>query len=401
MALFLYFEFKATIFVLKRKSMSLDEIFNLFLLFSALHGFLFCFIIFFSKNGREKSMVFINLLMLVISLNNLQSWVVAKNYFANNLFLDYLQIPWHFLIAPFFYTFLIYYLEIKKGSKNILKVLLFIFLILILIRISFVSFFSDENTIDIQFLFEKYSVFEEIFSLLISLSIFGYAFYILSKKEQLFTKILAFDNLKWIYTFFKLGLLTYIFWIVALAITVALNFEEFIYSYYPLRVLTTVLIYWIGYQAILQLSLLKERKVLREKINIKTILVDKKVIFDKKNADKKAIFNAIETLLNEEKLYTAPKLTIDFLANKIDVNAAKLSTIIKLYSDKNFNDYINDFRIELAKDLLTDEAYQEYTITAIGLESGFNSKSAFFSCFKDQTGFTPYAFKKKSKKKVF
>ena len=201
-----------------------ESIFNLFLLISALHGFLFCFIILFSKNGREKSMIFINLLVLTISLNNIQSWILAKDFFIEYFFLDYVHVPWHFLIAPFFYMFLINYLEIEKGSKNILKIIVPVFTLIISIRIGFVSFFSDKNTTDATYLFEKYTSLEEIFSLLISLTIFFYSFHILSKKENLFSKILSFDNLKWIYTFFKLGAITYIFWIVALSITVALNF---------------------------------------------------------------------------------------------------------------------------------------------------------------------------------
>ena len=180
-------------------------------------------------------MVFINLLVLTISLNNIQSWILTKNFFIEYFFLDYIHIPWHFFIAPFFYMFLIHYLDIRKQSQNILKIILPVFIILISIRIGFVSFFSDTNTANIAYLFEKYTTFEEIFSLLVSLSVFGYSFHILSRKEKLFSKVLSFDNLKWIYTFFKLGLFTYAFWIVALAITVALNFTEFIYSYYPFK----------------------------------------------------------------------------------------------------------------------------------------------------------------------
>ncbi|MDP5105504.1 MAG: helix-turn-helix domain-containing protein [Polaribacter sp.] len=373
--------------------MNHQDIFNLFLLISALHGFLFCFLILFSKNGREKSMVFINLLVLSISLNNLQSWILIKKFFIEYFFLDYIHIPWHFFIAPFFYMFLIHYLDIRKQCKNILKIIIPVFIVLISIRIGFVSFFSDTNTADITFLFEKYTTFEEIFSLVVSLAIFGYSFHILSKKEKLFTKILAFDNLKWIYTFFKLGLFTYIFWIVALAITVALNFTEFIYSYYPLRILTTVLIYWIGYQAIIQLRLLKERKDLRKQINIAKINPTLQSEEDK-DSDKKELFNTIEKLIQNRKLFTEPKLTVDFLANEADVNAVKLSNCIKQFSDKNFNDYINEFRLEFAKNLLIDENYTNYTITSIGLESGFNSKSTFYATFKKHTGFTPTEYQK-------
>lgn len=374
--------------------MTIKEIFNLFLLISAIHGFLFCIVILFSRNGREKSILYINLLVLIISLNNIQSWILAKNFFIEYFFLDYIHIPWHFLIAPFFYMFLIHYLEIHKRSKNVLKIILPLFILIITIRIGFVSFFSDKNTVDVAYLFEKYTSFEEIFSLIISLIIFFYSFQILSKKEQLFTKILSYDNLKWIYTFFKLGLLTYVFWIIALAITVALDFKEFIYSYYPLRILTTVLIYWIGYQAILQLRLLKERKDLRKQLNFTQTLNAKEQLEEEKDADKKLVFDKINLLIQDRKLFIEPKLSAEVLANEIDISSVKLSNIIKLFSNKNFNDYVNEFRINLAKELLVDENYKTYTIISIGLESGFNSKSTFYYTFKKHTGLTPTEYQK-------
>jgi AraC-like DNA-binding protein len=380
--------------------LTVKDILNLFLLISAFHGFLFCFVILFSKNGREKSILFINLLVLSISLNNIQSWILAKNFFIEYFFLDYVHIPWHFLIAPFFYMFLIYYLEIDKKSKNLLRIVLPIFLLIISIRIGFVSFFSDKNTSDVAYLFEKYTSFEEIFSLIISLTIFSYSFKILTKKEQLFTKILSYDNLKWIYTCFKIGLFTYIFWIVALAITVALNFKEFIYSYYPLRIFTTILIYWLGYQAIIQLRLLKQRKDLRKQLHVTSTIIKKEVKVEEDGIENKVLFDKTEAFIIEKKIFTESKLTIDFLANKVGVNSNKLSNCIKQFSNKNFNDYINEFRISFAKKLLVDENYKNYTITAIGLESGFNSKSSFYYTFKKHTNLTPTEYQKLHKFKA-
>jgi AraC-like DNA-binding protein len=361
-----------------------------------MHGFLFCLVILFSKNGREKSMLFINLLILVISLNNIQSWILIKDFFIEYLFLDYIQIPWHFLIAPFFYMFLIHYLEIEKRSRNILKIILPIFTLIISIRIGFVSFFSAINTIEIAHLFEKYTTIEEIFSVVVSLTVFGYSFQALSKKEKLLTKVLSFDNLKWIYTFFKLGLFTYFFWIIALAITVALDFKEFIYSFYPLRVLTSVLIYWIGYQSIIQLRLLKERKAIRKTIQTKiSNISEKKEINDDLNSREKNLFIKINTFINRYQKFTEPKLSLESLSKEFKISPNKLSAIINRYANKSFNDYINEFRIELAKKLLVDQAYKKYTISSIGLESGFNSKSTFYATFKKITGTTPSKFQKK------
>lgn len=375
--------------------MSTTEIFNLFLLISSLHGFLFYFIILFSKKKRDKSIVFINLLVLVMSLNNAQSWIFSRDFFTNFSFSDYAHFPWHFLIAPFYYTFFIYYLDIKEKSKNLLQIMLPIFILMILLRISFVYYYNSQNIGDNSQLFIKYNSIEEVFSLLVSLFVYGYSFHILSKKEKLFSKILAFDSLKWIYTFFKIGLLTYIFWIVSLAITIVLDFKDIIYIYFPLRVLTTILIYWLGYQAIIQLRLLKERKVLRKQLNFQQISEIQEYNEEEKDAHKKLLFEAIEDIIQDKKLFTKPKLSAEFLANELDISSHKLSNTIKLFANKNFNDYINDFRVKLAKELLIDKEYSNYTITSIGLESGFNSKSTFYATFKKETGLTPTQFQKK------
>lgn len=374
--------------------MTVKEIFNIFLLISALHGFLFYFVILISRGKKDISIFFINLLVLVMSLNNAQSWIFSRDFFTSYSFSDYLHLPWHFLIAPLYYSFFIYYLDIEKKSRNLIKIMLPIFFVMIFTRIGFVHYFKTSNTEDVSHLFIKYNSIEEIFSLLVSLVVYGYSFHILSKKAKLFTKLLTFDNLKWIYTFFKIGLLAYIFWIVSLSITIVLDYKEIIYTYFPLRVLTTILVYWLGYQAILQLRLVKERKDLRKQLNFTAQKNKELKIEDQKDTETKELFDEINALLKKKKLFTAPKLSLDFLANEADVNSNKLSNCIKQYSDKNFNDYINEFRISFAKKLLVDESYKNYTITAIGLESGFNSKSSFYYTFKKHTGITPAAFQK-------
>ena len=156
-----------------------------------------------------------------------------------------------------------------------------------------------------------------------------------------------------------------------------------------------MLIYWIGYQAILQLRLLKERKNLRNQLNFKPSNKEaNSKNNDEKEEDKKLLFDKINTLIDDRKLFIEPKFSVDFLANEVDVSVTKLSTIIKHFSDKNFNDYINEFRVELSKKLLIDSDYKNYTITAIGLESGFNSKSTFYFTFKKHTGITPSEYQK-------
>ncbi|WBX72137.1 helix-turn-helix domain-containing protein [Tenacibaculum retecalamus] len=380
--------------------MDTPTLFNLFLLISALHGFAFSIILFCSKNGREKSMLYLNFLILAISLNNIQSWALEKHLFQHKFSLDYLQIPWHFLAMPFLYMFLINYLNLSKKSYNILKAIVPLFLIIIATQIVFVYNYNDTNSQDnLNYIYERYTSFEEIFSLTISLSVFIYSLYILYRKEKLFTKITSFDNLKWVYTFFKLTTVGYVLWILALIIKVKMNFTGFLFSYYPLRIYTTLLIYWLGYQGLKQIRILKERKKIRESLlidldegfNLETINLNTKDTSSEKHKEQ---FLEIDNFIDKNKKFLLPKYTLKKLSKDTELSTSTLSLIINNIAKKSFTDYLNEKRIEQAKLLLLDPSYSNYTITSIGLESGFNSKSTFYTAFKKKSGYTPVQFKK-------
>lgn len=385
--------------------MAITEFFNLFLLISALHGFAFSVVLFFSKNGKDRSMVYLNLLILAISLNNFQSWVIERKLFQHRFALDYIEVPWIFLAMPFLYMFLIHYLNIEKKTFNILKVAIPMFLFMTLAQIIFVmknsGLHPQEN---LDYVYEKYTTTEEIVSFLTSISLFIYSFFILLKKEKLFEKIQSYDNLKWLSTFFKLSSVGYILWMVALIITVSLNFTDFIFSYYPLRIYTTILIYWLGYQGIRQLRILKERKVIRKGIQKKSkdkIAKSTKVTYQIKShavsetqlEKHKEQFEIIDNYIRKNNKFLESKYTLQNLSFDTDLSSSTLSVIINNIAGKTFTDYLNEMRIEQAKSLLLAPEFSNYTITSIGLESGFNSKSTFYTVFKKHTGITPFEFK--------
>lgn len=349
-------------------------------------------------------MIYLNLLILSISLNNIQSWALENHLFQHKFFIDYIQIPWHFLAMPFLYMFLINYLNLEEKSYKILKFILPVFAIIIITQISFViSYSSGTSHKNVDYLYEQYTSFEEIFSFVTSISIFIYSFYILFKKEKLFKKILSFDNLKWINTFFKLSSLGYILWMLALIIKVKMNFTGFIFSYYPLRIYTTILIFWLGYQGLRQIRILKERKQIRKSllidlegdIDVETKNLSKNDAFSETNRYKEQ-FEEINDFITENKKFLLTKYTLQNLANDTDLSSSTLSLIVNKVYGKSFTDYLNEMRVEQAKALLLDPEYANYTITSIGLESGFNSKSTFFTVFKKHSGNTPVQFKNKA-----
>lgn len=384
--------------------MTVVELFNLFLIVSALHGFAFSIILFLSKNGREKSMIYLNLLILSISINNLQSWALERGLLQNRFELEYMQFSWHFLSMPFLYMFLIHYLNLTDKFFNILKFAIPGFLLLVAAQVSFVlSSSGTDSKENLDYVYEVYASLEEFFSMITSLSIFIYSMYILNKKENLFQKTLSFDNLKWLNTFFILSSIGYLFWIVALVVKINLNFTGFLFSYYPLRILTTVLIYWLGYQGLRQLRIVKERKKIRASLlidlngefNLDTVdLNTKKSTLESNQLERQSEqFNDIDNFIKSKKKYLLSKYTLQDLSNDTQLGSSTLSSVINNIAKKSFTDYLNEMRIESAKNLLLDPDYSEYTITSVGLESGFNSKSTFYTVFKKHTGHTPVEYK--------
>ncbi len=101
--------------------------------------------------------------------------------------------------------------------------------------------------------------------------------------------------------------------------------------------------------------------------------------------------------VEEHRPYMESELTLTDLSAQTKIPAHYLSQVINEKLDCNFLDFINTYRIKEAKEKLVDSAFSHYTIIAIAYEVGFNSKTAFYSSFKKNTGTTPSNFRKSLK----
>ena len=73
-----------------------------------------------------------------------------------------------------------------------------------------------------------------------------------------------------------------------------------------------------------------------------------------------------------------------------------LSALINLYMDKHFFDFVNEYRIKKAIQILKDCTQKELTVLEILYQVGFNSKSSFNTSFKKYTGKTPTDYRKEA-----
>lgn len=368
----------------------MTSIFNFFLIAGAVHGFIFNVATFLSRKKVEKTILFLNLFVFFLSLNNLQSWLIDKNFITSN----YYTLPWYVLLAPMFHAFIIYYLRIEKKTKTYFILAAAVFFLELTTR-SIMVYLVQRGTLAESHM-EFYNAVEDAVTLLFSIFLFRKVLQILFKYEQLYINILAYDDLKWIKRLIQIGGVVLFFWLVAVFLNFVSETIKPPYSYYPLRFSTSVFIYWIGYQGFFRYVVLQDRIILRgaikemKPLEIKSIV---KIEDSKKIKKQEKVFNDINAHILNNQNFLDPDISLEKVSKEVNIGSSQLSMLINQYGKNNFSDYINRLRVDQAKELLGDDSFRAYTIVAIGLECGFNSKSTFYTAFKKFTSQTPTQFR--------
>lgn len=103
--------------------------------------------------------------------------------------------------------------------------------------------------------------------------------------------------------------------------------------------------------------------------------------------------NEILKKMNDDKLYLDHNLTIHNFSKALSSNSKAVSNALNAEFQQNFVSFINSYRIQKAKEMLSNNRFTNYTIEAISDEVGFNSKSAFNRAFKKYTNTTPSQYR--------
>jgi len=144
------------------------------------------------------------------------------------------------------------------------------------------------------------------------------------------------------------------------------------------------MVYALGFYGLWQKPIYA--RTTREEIPVRyksSVLADRK---------KKDIKNKILQYFDNNKPYLQSELNMDLLSAELKVPKHQLTEVLNTEIGKNFFQFVNGYRIEAVKAMLTDKK-SKYSIEAIGYECGFSSKSSFFTVFKNLTGQTPLEYK--------
>lgn len=106
--------------------------------------------------------------------------------------------------------------------------------------------------------------------------------------------------------------------------------------------------------------------------------------------------SALKLYMTEKEPFLDPSLTIQELSNQIDIPVRDLSVLINHHMNQHFFDFVNEYRIQKAMEILKNPSKKDLTVLEILYEVGFNSKSSFNTSFKKYTNLTPTAYRNAS-----
>jgi AraC-like DNA-binding protein len=112
------------------------------------------------------------------------------------------------------------------------------------------------------------------------------------------------------------------------------------------------------------------------------------------------IVEQVEALLLNEKWFSDNELKISDVSDKLGLSTQMISQAINSHNNKNFNDFINEYRMEDIKLQLLKPENANTDILHLAFNSGFNSKATFYRIFKNRAGLTPSQYRKQGNCKI-
>ncbi len=314
-------------------------------------------------------------------------------------FLD--DIEWAFIFPVFIFLFVIN--KVNHPIKNSKKLLWFFVpfgysvIINILNDLSVVAGLYDISN-SRKMLFELLNQIELLLALTFipTILIYTYSFIKFTKEKQ---------EKQWLTILWTIVSILLFSWVIAILIALFLKYDI---SYFMkiLALLSTFLIHWTAYIGIYKYKLARDKVSINTLLNngllnpynnlssdISTEIEDKKETLTSDNH----YFKKLEILCKNQQIYRDSTLNREKIAEKLGISAGYVSQLVNTITGDNFANYINQYRVEAVKKMILDSEFENYSLLAIGLESGFTSKTTFYKTFKKVTGKTPNAYRNSNK----
>ncbi|WP_242670282.1 helix-turn-helix domain-containing protein [Flavobacterium frigidimaris] len=341
-------------------------------------------------------------LLFTLSIILLNHVFEVEDAFTPYPFLRFIDhIEWEFLIPPFLFMFIIHRIDdtVRSKQKIYLCFIPFVYSAVLTIsqdldRVAGIYTIPESGSVLIEILGLIHLVLAITFIPFLSL----YSYFMVKHLKDTQEK-------KWIITLLTIVTsLLFAFLIIYLA-SLFIPFD--LSSTMSILALSaTFIIHWTAYIGIYKYKLANNKDAVYNFLNTDLTLsysnlqiVDNSALQEYREpmtADN-LYFQKLELLCKEQHIYTDSTLNREKVAEKLGISAGYVSQIINTITGDNFANYINQYRVEAVKEMISNSEYENYNLLAMGLESGFTSKTTFYKAFKKVTGQTPNEYKNTNK----
>lgn len=108
----------------------------------------------------------------------------------------------------------------------------------------------------------------------------------------------------------------------------------------------------------------------------------------------RSLLQNLELLMREERMYHDAEISLDKLAARLSASKHHVSQVINEQLGTSFFEYVNQLRVEEAKNLLAETTRSDFHVIEIAYLVGFNNKVSFNAAFKKATGMTPTEYRR-------
>jgi AraC-like DNA-binding protein len=341
---------------------------------------------------------------LLLTTFDLTSFLTGS-YFETNLNFEIFRMTISLLIMPVFYLYVqaVCYSDFRLKSKHLLLLIPFV-----VANLVFIPRFYLATAMESISIYEHFKQMLEIRFFYI-LGELQYAFYIilvfiiLKKYKEIYLENYTNANnssYKWLFQMTVFFLIAHCIVLFKSLIRYTDYNVLFNSSNAIIGAIALLISCWFVLKALNNPELFKgvdsNMLLVNEALNTKGIATAKEPSETPKSAEIALQIELVKKHVLENEPYLEPSLTIQELAKQVSIPVRDLSVLINHHMNQHFFDFVNEFRIQKAMQILKDSSKSKHTILEILYEVGFNSKSSFNTAFKKHTNQTPTEFRKTS-----
>ena len=375
-------------------------IFNGLIITETAMAIMVVFILLVLKKNKNANF-FLAFFILTYSVSFLPFFFYKNDLLIPTYLLSLIILPANSLIGVFLYYYTLFMtVRIEKlNKKDVVHFLFFLFFIVFMM----VNYFFNKNSYDI--IDQRHIVAPAMILVMIGCGIVISIIYTIlsyikikkySKDIKNYTSDIESIDMSWINKIIYYSILSTFVFIICFSITVG--------KVSSLYIVSIDIVVFIIMLFILAFYIINQPEVSKENREMYSILSNLKIKhkntsakrYEKVNLDihtQERYLKLLKEYMEKNKPYLNERITIKDLSEGLKLPYYQLSVVINNLLNKNFYDFINEYRIREVLSVLNESKNESVNILTIAFKCGFNSKSTFNRVFKNKMGTTPSMYK--------